>query len=73
MNNWTAEQFASAIIHDQSNVLFNPDLRQLIHVGYKVAAQKGQIYTDCLNKFEKNIEKQVFENIFERHIKRLKL
>lgn len=73
VNNWTAEQFASAIIHDQSNVLFNPDLRQLIHVGYKVAAQKGQIYTDCLNKFEKNIEKQVFENIFERHIKRLKL
>jgi hypothetical protein len=71
VNSWNAEQFATAIIHDQSCPGFNPDLRQLIHVGYKVAAQKGDVYLNCLKKFEYNIEKQVFENIFERHIKRL--
>ncbi len=71
VNGWKAEQFAKAIIHDQSCPGFNPDLRQLIHVGYKVAAQKGDVYLNCLKKFENNIEKQVFENIFERHIKRL--
>jgi hypothetical protein len=73
VNNWTAQQFAEAVIHDQSNALFNPDLRQLIHVGYKVAAQLGNEYITCLEKFEANIEKQVFENIFERHMKRLSL
>lgn len=68
---WTGEQFRNAIVHDQSCPDFNPDLRQLIHVGYKVAAQKGDDYYNALKKFESNIEKQVFENIFERHIKRL--
>jgi tagaturonate epimerase len=71
VNNWTGEQFRNAIVHDQSCPEFNPDLRQLIHVGYKVAAQKGDVYYKALEKFESNIEKQVFENIFERHIKRL--
>ncbi|MBN2805243.1 MAG: hypothetical protein JXR22_01175 [Prolixibacteraceae bacterium] len=71
VNTWTGEQFRNAIVHDQNCPDFNPDLRQLIHVGYKVAAQKGEVYYHALNKFEANIEKQVFENIFERHIKRL--
>ena len=71
VDSWTGEQFRNAIVHDQSCKAFNPDLRQLIHVGYKVAAQKGDVYYNALKKFEKNIEKQVFENIFERHIKRL--
>ncbi|MFA9392176.1 MAG: tagaturonate epimerase family protein [Prolixibacteraceae bacterium] len=71
VNDWTADQFHKAIVHDQSCAEYNPSLRQLIHVGYKVAAQKGDVYYNALEKFEKNIEKQVFENIFERHIKRL--
>ncbi|MDA3928861.1 MAG: tagaturonate epimerase family protein [Prolixibacteraceae bacterium] len=68
---WTSEQFANAVVHDQSCAEFNADLRQLIHVGYKIAAQKGEVYYSALEKFEANIEKQVFENIFDRHIKRL--
>jgi hypothetical protein len=68
---WDGVQFGKALIHDQNCESFNPDLRQLIHVGYKVAAQKGDVYYSALEKFEPNIEKQVFENIFERHIKRL--
>ena len=71
VNSWSALQLGEALIHDQSCEAFNPDLRQLIHVGYKVAAQKGELYLNSLKKFEKNIEKQVFENIFERHMKRL--
>ena len=72
VNGWTATQFANAIVHNQNCGEYNADLRQLIHVGYKVAAQKGKIYYDALEKYEPNIEKQVFENIFERHMKRLK-
>lgn len=72
VQSWTAEQFGNAIIHDQKCSEYNPDLRQLIHVGYKIAAKKGQIYYNALEKFEPNIEKQVFENIFDRHMKLLK-
>jgi tagaturonate epimerase len=72
VNGWNAEQFAKAIVHNQSCKEYNPDLRQLIHVGYKIAAKKGNVYYSALEKFELNIEKQVFENIFERHMKLLK-
>jgi tagaturonate epimerase len=68
---WSAEQFRNAVVHNQSCAEYNPSLRQLIHVGYKVAAMKGEVYYSALEKFESNIEKQVFENIFERHMKRL--
>lgn len=71
VNDWTAMQFANAIIHDKSCKEYNPDLRQLIHVGYKIAAKKGDVYFKALEKFESNIEKQVFENIFVKHMKLL--
>ena len=70
---WTGQQLLNAIVHDQSCAEYNPDLRQLIHVGYKVAAQKGDVYYDGLKKYEANIENQVFTNLYERHIKRLGL
>lgn len=69
--NWSAKQFEHAIVHNQSCPEFNPDLRQLIHVGYKIAAQKGSQFYDALEQFEDNIEKQVFVNLYERHIKRM--
>jgi tagaturonate epimerase len=68
---WTADQFHKAIVHDQSCPEYNSSLRQLIHVGYKVAAMKGEVYYSALEKFEENIEKQVYTNLFERHMKRL--
>jgi hypothetical protein len=40
-------------------------------VGYKVAAQKGEQYYGALEKYEETIGKQVFDNIFERHMKLL--
>ena len=46
---WTSEQYTSALRHDQSNPGFNPDVRQLLHVGYKVAAKMGARYLDMLD------------------------
>ena len=42
VNGWTAEQYSGALRHDQKNPAFNPHLRQLLHVGYKVAAKMGR-------------------------------
>jgi hypothetical protein len=71
VNKWTSEQFVSALRHDQSNKAFNPSLRQLIHVGYKIAAKKGDAYLDALEAHEKSVAKNVTENLYERHLKPL--
>ena len=43
-----ASSSSSALRHDPANPAFNPHLRQLIHVGYKVAAQMGDRYLKLL-------------------------
>jgi hypothetical protein len=68
---WSSEQFVSALRHDQKNANYNPHLRQLIHVGYKIAAQFGKRYLDTLEACETTVAKNVTENLFERHIRPL--
>src|ERR1700743_1424461 len=41
---WTSEQFTSALRHDQSNKAYNQSFRQLLDVGFKVAAKMGDRY-----------------------------
>ena len=69
--NWTAEQYTGALRHDQKNPLFNPNLRQLLHVGYKVAAKMGDRYTKMLEACEEPISRNVITNLFDRHIEPL--
>jgi hypothetical protein len=71
VSRWTSEQFASTVRHDQRNPLFNPHVRQLLHVGYKVAAKMGKRYTDMLDACEESISRNVTENLFTRHIEPL--
>jgi len=68
---WSSEQFTSALRHDQSNPLYNADLRQLLHVGYKVAAALGERYTNLLDACEETISRNVTTNLFTRHIRPL--
>ena len=69
--NWSSERFLAALRHDQSNPAYDLNFRQLIHVGYKIAAEMGSIYVHALEKYEEVIAKNVTFNIFERHIKPL--
>jgi hypothetical protein len=68
---WSSEQFTSALRHDQKNPQYNPSLRQLLHVGYKVAAKMGERYLKMLEACEPAVAKNVTENLYERHIKPL--
>jgi hypothetical protein len=68
---WTAEQYAGALRHDQKNPLFNPHLRQLLHVGYKIAAKMGDRYLDMLVACEASISRNVTGNLYDRHFKPL--
>jgi hypothetical protein len=71
VSRWTSEQYASTLRHDRQNPLFNPHVRQLLHVGYKVAAKMGERYTRMLEACEGSISRNVTENLFARHIEPL--
>jgi hypothetical protein len=71
VNGWNAEQFVSALRHDPKSRAYNPHLRQLLHVGYKVAAQMGARYLDALSEHEPSVARNVAANLFDRHIKPL--
>lgn len=68
---WDADTMAQALRHDQQNVLYNLHMRQLMHVSYKLAAEWGNIYISLLGAHRELVGEQVFENIYDRHIKRL--
>jgi hypothetical protein len=73
VNGWSSHQFVSALRHDQKCRDFNPSLRQLLHVSFKVAAKKGDRYLNALKKHEAIVARNVTENLFERHMKPLLL
>ena len=68
---WTSGQFAGALRHDPGSPDFNPSVRQLLHVGYKIAAQMGDRYLALLNSCEPTIARNVTGNLFDRHIQPL--
>ena len=71
VNAWTGAQFAAALRHDQQNPAYNPNLRQLLHVGYKVAAEKGSTFIQALDENRAHIANLVTDNLFEKHIRPL--
>ena len=68
---WTSEQYVKALRHDQSCSGYDVNLRQLLHVGYKVAAELGDVYLKALRKYEEVVTGNVTENLYERHIRPL--
>ena len=69
VDKWTSEQYTSALRHDQKNPAYNPSFRQLLHVGFKVAAKMGERYTKELERHEDVIAKNVTTNLWDRHLK----
>jgi hypothetical protein len=66
---WTSGQFVAALRHDPRCGVFNPHLRQLLHVGYKIAAQKNGQFLGLVKQNRGVISRNVTENIFARHLK----
>ena len=68
---WTSEQFVAALTHDQDNPAYNQHVRQLLHVGFKIAAQLGDTYLDALKANREVVGAKVTNNLLERHMKPL--
>jgi len=65
---WSSDQYTSALRHVKAAPDYNSSFRQLLHVGFKVAARMGRRYLDLLDANESVIAKNVTENLFTRHI-----
>ena len=68
---WSGPRLAAAIRHLPTCPEFNADMRQLLHVSFKVAAKYGRRYTDLLVANREIVARQVTDNLFERHMRPL--
>ena len=71
LSDWKGQRLANALRHVPGHPEYNSDMRQLIHVAYKVAAEYGETYINMLNKHKEIIAEQVTENIYKRHFSRI--
>jgi len=68
VDGWSSDQYTSALRHIEGAAEYNASLRQLLHVGFKVAAKMGRRYLGLLEANEAVIAKNVTENLYDRHI-----
>lgn len=68
---WSGEEFTSALRHDPACPRFDRNFRQLLHVGFKIAAKMGDRYLRILEQSEESVARNVTHNIFARHLQPL--
>ncbi|MBN2317613.1 MAG: hypothetical protein JXR49_00965 [Acidobacteria bacterium] len=71
VNGWSGKEFADALRHEPGCPDYNPHFRQLLHIGFKIAAGMGAAFLNEVKRNERIISKNVTDNLFTRHIKRL--
>jgi hypothetical protein len=64
---WPGEQLAAAIRHEPSPH-FDVNLRQLLHVAFKVAAERRAEFLALLDAHRELVSASVTHNLFERHL-----
>ena len=68
---WSADDFVRALQHDRTCPSYNTSLRQLIHIGYKVAAEMGPRFLEALEGSKNTVAPGVTENLFTRHLEKI--
>jgi len=71
VNGWDGATLAATLRHIPNDPQFNANVRQLLHVAFKVAAKAGQRYLDLLKANEQIVGQQVTQNLLDRHMKPL--
>jgi hypothetical protein len=68
VNAWSSQEYVGALRHDPKCPLFDKNVRQLLHVGFKIAAKMGDRYLRMLEECEESISRNVTGNLLDRHI-----
>ena len=71
VQSWQGKKFSESITHNALCANYNPNMRQLMHVGYRVAAEMGDTFYSMLGKYAGIIGERVKYNLLERHLKPL--
>lgn len=71
VDGWDGEGLAAAIRHDPLDPRYNAHVRQLLHVGFKIAAGMGERYLQALRDHERVIAGNVTLNLYQRHMRPL--
>lgn len=71
VSKWDNKKFADSIRHNALDKSYNPNMRQLIHVAYRLAVPRINDYYRLLDLNEEIVSECVFENIYTRHICRI--
>jgi len=68
---WDSAAFVGAVRHVQSDRRFDKNVRQLMHVSFKVAGEIGTRYLDAIRSHRESVSRNVTQNLWERHLKPL--
>ena len=71
VSKWTGARLIAALKHEPNSKTLDVDLRQLLHISFKIAAEKGNNYYYALEESKEIIAQCVTNNLFERHIKNI--
>jgi hypothetical protein len=71
VDGWSSAEFVAALRHDAANPAYNIHFRQLLHVGFRVAAEMGSEYRAALAANREAVARNVAQNLWARHIKPL--
>jgi tagaturonate epimerase len=64
----SGKYFAAALRHEPDSVEYNPHFRQLLHTAYKIAAEKKDQFFPLLERYRKQIEENVTDNLYRKHL-----
>ena len=68
---WSSEQFVQALQHNLDCPRYSIHFRQLVHISFRVAAERLDTFSALLDRYRTEIESHVTQNIFARHIEPL--
>jgi hypothetical protein len=68
VDRWEGPDLVAALRHVQADRRFNPGMRQLVHVAFRVAAAMGGRYFEALDRHEAAVSRNVDVNLWERHL-----
>jgi len=71
VDGWSSKEFVEALEHNQACTRFNIHFRQMVHISFRLAAEKRSQYLDLLRANRPSIETHVTNNILKRHIEPL--
>ncbi|HVV17169.1 MAG TPA: tagaturonate epimerase family protein [Polyangia bacterium] len=71
VESWSAADLVGRLRHDQAHPNYDVNLRQFVHVAFRVAAEMGGEWTGALEAAGEVAGRCVTENLFDRHIRPL--